>query len=126
MSAHASSTYSNADANANADTNSATSQSPRAQVHTTLMVFKPRNVLSATKDASDRATLRDLLDAAGAPPLSGHVGRLDFETSGLILVTTDSRLNRRLRNPVSLRLITYIVAFKIGKSRNSNGIDFDH
>ena len=39
-----------------------------------------------------RRTLTDLMVDAGFPPLSKHIGRLDLETSGLILVTADSLL----------------------------------
>jgi hypothetical protein len=77
-------------------------------VHRTLMVFKPRCVLSSVHDPQGRSTLAHVLDAAGAPPLRGHVGRLDFETSGLILVTTDGRLNNKLRHPVSVVTATLL------------------
>ena len=36
--------------------------------------------------------------AAGVEPLPGHVGRLDAETSGLLLVTADSLLLRAVLN----------------------------
>lgn len=72
----------------------------RFVIHRTFAVFKPRNVLSATCDKLGRTTLADLLSAARAPPLTGHIGRLDFETSGLILITSDSRLNAAVRRPV--------------------------
>ena len=65
---------------------------------TTLAIFKPRGVISATGPPSaeqrGRRTLTDVMIAAGVATLSGHIGRLDAETSGLILVTEDSLLLR--------------------------------
>ena len=59
----------------------------------TYAIHKPRGVLSAARDANPhRRTLTDVMVAAGVEPLPGHVGRLDLETSGLILVTADSLL----------------------------------
>ena len=59
----------------------------------TYAIFKPRGVLSAARDANPRRrTLTDVMIAAGVEPLPGHVGRLDLETSGLILVTADGLL----------------------------------
>ena len=60
-----------------------------------LAVYKPRHVLSCTgaRAADGRHNLTDLLRAAGAPSLRGHIGRLDFCTSGVILVTNSTRLH---------------------------------
>ena len=59
----------------------------------TYAIHKPRGVLSAARDANPhRRTLTDVMVAAGVEPLPGHVGRLDLETSGLILVTADGLL----------------------------------
>ena len=78
----------------------------RASQQLTYIVFKPRNVLSATCDAHGRSTLTCLLRKAGAPLLTGHVGRLDYETSGLMVITTDGRLNRQLRHSVCIYVLT--------------------
>ena len=62
---------------------------------TTYAIYKPRGVVSATSDPDPRMrTLTDVMLAAGVEPLPGHVGRLDLETGGLILVTADSLLLR--------------------------------
>eukprot|EP00961_Rhodomonas_salina_P073775 991270-Rhodomonas_salina.1 len=64
----------------------------------TYAIYKPRGVLSITgaDEASakkvPRRTLTDLMVSAGLKPLPGHVGRLDLETGGLILVTGDGLL----------------------------------
>lgn len=68
----------------------------------TYAIFKPRNVLSATgvdtSKGQRRRTLTDVMVDAGVQPLPGHVGRLDLETSGLILVTAHGLLNNALIN----------------------------
>ena len=63
----------------------------------TYAIYKPRGVLSAASDAdSRRRTLTNLMQEAGLSPLRCHVGRLDLETSGLILATADTALQRAL------------------------------
>ena len=55
----------------------------------TCAIFKPRGVLSAAGRDGRHPTLTDLMLAAGVKPLRGHIGRLDIQTSGLILVSED-------------------------------------
>jgi 16S rRNA U516 pseudouridylate synthase RsuA-like enzyme len=63
-------------------------------------IHKPRGVLSAVGEthshfgSGGRRTLTDVMLDAEVEPLPGHVGRLDAETSGLILVTSHSLLLR--------------------------------
>jgi len=69
-----------------------------AESLTYIALYKPRNVLSAVeKEKGDgRQTVRDLVD------ISGHlypVGRLDFESEGLVLMTNDGDLTNRLTHP---------------------------
>ncbi|KAL1529523.1 hypothetical protein AB1Y20_000468 [Prymnesium parvum] len=62
---------------------------------TTYALHKPRGVLSSVSDPNPlRRTLTDVMREARVAPLPGHVGRLDAETSGLMLVTADSLLLR--------------------------------
>jgi len=68
-----------------------------------LMLHKPVGVVSATKDQQHK-TVIDLLKASGLVSLetceSLHiVGRLDLNTSGLILLTNDSRWSHYLTSP---------------------------
>lgn len=69
-------------------------------------LYKPRGVLSAASPPSSppspRRTLSDLIESAGLAPLSSHVGRLDAESSGLLLVAADSLLLRGLLGSPSL------------------------
>jgi 23S rRNA pseudouridine2605 synthase len=64
--------------------------------YTYIALYKPRNVLSAAEGQDDRETVRDLI------PLEGHlypVGRLDWDSEGLILMTNDGELTNKLTHP---------------------------
>lgn len=62
-----------------------------------LMLNKPAGVVSATTD-SDHPTVLDLLPAATARGL--HIaGRLDADTTGLVLLTTDGQWSHRITSP---------------------------
>ena len=61
-----------------------------------IALYKPRNVLSASEGQDDRKIVRDLI------PVSGHlypVGRLDYDSEGLILMTNDGELTNKLTHP---------------------------
>lgn len=60
-------------------------------------VNKPRGMLSAMSDDRGRACLGDLV--AGRAERLFHVGRLDADTEGLILLTNDGELANRLAHP---------------------------
>jgi len=65
---------------------------------TYIMLHKPKGILSSTEDElqQNRQTVRDLVD------LTGHlypVGRLDKQSTGLILLTNDGALAHRLTHP---------------------------
>jgi len=61
-------------------------------------VNKPEGVIVTTSDPQRRATLFDLLGEQSDRRLFA-VGRLDFDSSGLILVTDDGPLANRLSHP---------------------------
>ena len=64
-----------------------------------VMMHKPKGVVSATKDLRHK-TVVDLLDKNERDKL--HIaGRLDFNSSGLILLTNDGRWSRQLSSPVN-------------------------
>lgn len=64
-----------------------------------LMLHKPRGVVSATMDERHRTVL-ELLPECDRQDLH-LVGRLDFNSTGLILLTNDGRWSRRLTSPDS-------------------------
>ena len=61
--------------------------------------YKPPATLTAARDPKGRATIYDRLPA-GLPRLM-PVGRLDFMTEGLLLLTNDGELKRQLELPSS-------------------------
>lgn len=65
-----------------------------------VLLNKPRNVITTTSDERGRATVMDLLDD---PVLEGlrlfPVGRLDRDTTGLLLITNDGDTAKRLTHP---------------------------
>ena len=63
----------------------------------TLALNKPAEVLVAARDGRGRRTVMDLLD--GAPGRVFPVGRLDYRSEGLLLLTSDGDLGFRLAHP---------------------------
>ena len=72
-----------------------------------VMMNKPVGVVSATKD-EEHQTVIDLLDRPDANELH-IVGRLDLNTSGLLLLTNNGRWSRQLTQPESKVSKRYIV-----------------
>ena len=64
--------------------------------HTTLALYKPRGVVTSASDDLGRAGVLDKL-----PPIAGlhPVGRLDRDSEGLLLLTTNGDLTLRLTHP---------------------------
>jgi len=69
----------------------------RANKPVYVMMNKPPGVVSATKDEQHK-TVVDLLDRPDKEQLH-IVGRLDFNSSGLLLLTNDGRWSRQLSAP---------------------------
>jgi pseudouridine synthase len=67
----------------------------------TLMLNKPPGVLVSRGDMRGRQTVYDLLPEEHRELASrlAYVGRLDFDTEGLLLLTTDGELVNRLTHP---------------------------
>jgi len=68
---------------------------------------KPIDVVTTRSDELDRKTVYDLLGDVGKWVFP--IGRLDKETSGLLLFTNDTRFGERLTNPISKIPKTYRV-----------------
>ena len=62
-----------------------------------LALNKPRGVLSAMSDTRGRRTVGDLVGER--PERLFHVGRLDADSEGLLLLTNDGELAHRLMHP---------------------------
>jgi 23S rRNA pseudouridine2605 synthase len=67
--------------------------------------YKPQGTLTAERDPKGRATIYDRLPA-GLPRVM-PVGRLDFMTEGLLLLTNDGELKRQLELPRTGVVRTY-------------------
>lgn len=72
--------------------------SPQVQQHTYIMLHKPKGVISSLEDelAQGRKTVRDLV---GLPGHLYPVGRLDKQSTGLMLMTDDGDLAHQLTHP---------------------------
>ena len=72
-----------------------------------LLFYKPKGVITSHGDPSNRETIYDYLDAnlAWVSP----VGRLDKDTSGLLLLTNDTEFANFITSPESLVPKTYLV-----------------
>lgn len=64
-----------------------------------ILLNKPRGVLSTRSDPQQRRTVIDLLAAAGIEGYFYPVGRLDYDSEGLILLTNDGELANRITHP---------------------------
>jgi 23S rRNA pseudouridine2457 synthase len=64
--------------------------------HQYYVVYKPYQVLSQFTSAEGKATLKDFFPI---PADCYPVGRLDFDSEGLLILTNDPALNDRLLNP---------------------------
>ena len=62
-----------------------------------LLVNKPRGYISTRSDPQGRRTVLHLL--AGVPEYVYSVGRLDYDSEGLVLLTNDGELASRLTHP---------------------------
>src|SRR4029079_2443106 len=67
--------------------------------------YKPQGTITAARDPKGRATIYERLPA-GLPRLM-PVGRLDFMTEGLLLLTNDGELKRQLELPRTAVVRTY-------------------
>ncbi|HSN43291.1 MAG TPA: pseudouridine synthase [Propionibacteriaceae bacterium] len=82
------------------------SRIPPPRIHLYLVLNKPRGVVSTMEDPEGRPTLADYV-----PRRQGrlfHVGRLDTETEGLIILTNDGEFAHRLAHPSYQVTKTYL------------------
>jgi 23S rRNA pseudouridine2457 synthase len=65
-------------------------------VHQYFIIYKPFQVLSQFSPQEEKQTLKDFF---AVPDDLYPVGRLDFDSEGLLILTNDTSLNHRLLNP---------------------------
>jgi 23S rRNA pseudouridine2605 synthase len=88
----------------------------------TILFHKPRGVVTTRRDPEGRPTIYDVI----GPPASGliAVGRLDLATSGVLLLTTDTRLAHRIADPANAVLRLYVVTVR-GRVTGDEAVQLD-
>jgi 23S rRNA pseudouridine2605 synthase len=79
---------------------------PPVSAHVYLVLNKPRGVVSTMSDPEGRRTLSDFV--ADRAERLFHVGRLDTDTEGLILLTNDGDFAQRVAHPSYELRKTYV------------------
>jgi len=79
----------------------------RAAQPTYILLYKPKGYLTTYRDPEGRPTVYDLV--AGLGTWVSPVGRLDLDTSGLLLMTNDTGLAEGITNPDFKIPKTYLV-----------------
>ena len=69
----------------------------RAAAPVYLLLYKPRGYLTTYRDPEGRPTVYDLIQDTGG--WLAPVGRLDLDTSGILLLTNDTAFAERVMNP---------------------------
>jgi len=72
-----------------------------------VLLYKTTGYLTTYKDPHGRPTVYDLIGDVGT--FVSPVGRLDLDTSGLLLMTNDNQFAERVTNPASHMPKTYLV-----------------
>lgn len=75
-----------------------------------IMLNKPEGYVTTVKDQFDRKSVIDLIKGVGARVYP--IGRLDYETSGLLLLTNDGDLTYKLTHPKHEVDKTYVATVK--------------
>jgi 23S rRNA pseudouridine2605 synthase len=70
-----------------------------AQRRRYLLLYKPRGYITSRSDPQHRPTVLDLITRGGVKEYVYPVGRLDYDSEGLLLLTSDGDLAARLTHP---------------------------
>jgi 23S rRNA pseudouridine2605 synthase len=70
-----------------------------AQRRRYILLYKPRGYITSRSDPQGRPTVIDLLEKGGVREYVYPVGRLDYDSEGLLLLTSDGELAARLTHP---------------------------
>jgi 23S rRNA pseudouridine2605 synthase len=79
----------------------------KKEAHRTYLIYKPKGVVVTARDEKGRKTVFDLMGEEGKGLHA--VGRLDFATTGLLILTNDTQLSAFLTEPKNQVPRTYIV-----------------
>ena len=79
----------------------------RAETHRYILLYKPKEVMTTVEDPQGRRTVIDLIK--GVRERIYPVGRLDFHSEGLILLTNDGDLAYKVSHPKHGSVKTYHV-----------------
>lgn len=71
-----------------------------------ILLYKPRGIITTTSDDKGRKTVLDLVETTNR---LYPVGRLDYDTSGLLILTNDGELTNKLIHPKSNVEKVYVV-----------------
>lgn len=82
----------------------------RRESYKTILLYKPRSVVTSRSDERGRRTIFDLLpeELRSLHP----VGRLDMATTGLLLLTNDTKLSSYLTDPANAIKRVYMVTVR--------------
>ncbi len=72
-------------------------KAPRSAPKTYILLYKPKGYLTTRRDPDGRPTVYNLI--ADVKTWLSPVGRLDLDTSGLLLMTNDNDFAERIANP---------------------------
>ena len=72
-----------------------------------VLLYKPKGYLTTYKDPEGRPTVYDLIDSC--KDFIFPVGRLDLDTTGLLILTNDSEFGEYITSPASKVSKTYLV-----------------
>ena len=72
---------------------------PKSKGNQYILLNKPRGYITSRSDPKHRPTVIDLLTQGGVHGYIYPVGRLDFDSEGLLLLTSDGDLAARLTHP---------------------------
>jgi len=64
-----------------------------------ILLYKPRGYITSRSDPQQRPTVIDLLEKGGVREYVYPVGRLDYDSEGLLILTSDGELAARLTHP---------------------------
>jgi len=76
----------------------------------TILLHKPRGVVTTRHDPEGRRTIYDVIGPAARGLIA--VGRLDLATTGLLILTSDTRLADRITDPANAIPRVYLVTVR--------------